>query len=195
MVFDSNDSIPLQFFWLKRNREKYIFFHKSQFAVSMVELERFEIKYAPRGFHVYKDIWKPKLSQLLEVFHEQGNVYDPFAMAFKAKSAAMLTKSVIGHIPREISRFCRYFMDYGGLLEAPVRDTVCRISPIPNKRLEIPVTLIVKKGCSTKSEVFWKMKHFFIVCTTHIPHFLLVGEYSQVPYNRGGWNSRGAWKL
>ena len=151
----------------------------------MVELERFEIKYAPRGFHVYKDIWKPKLSQLLEVFHEQGNVYDPFAMAFKVKSAAMLTKSVIGHIPRNISRFCRYFMDYGGLLEAPVRDTVCRISPIPNKSLEIPVTLIVKKG-STKSEVFWKMKHFFIVCTTHIPPFLLVGEYSQVPYNRGG---------
>ena len=75
-------------------------------------------------------------------------------MAFKAKSAAMLTKSVIGHIPREISRFCRYFMDYGGLLEAPVRDTVCRISPMPNKRLEIPVTLIVKKGGSTKSEVF-----------------------------------------
>ena len=71
----------------------------------------------------------------------------------------MLTKAVIGHIPREISRFCRYFMDYGGLLEARVRDTVCRISPIPNKGLEIPVTLLVKKG-STNSEVFRKMKHF-----------------------------------
>ena len=32
---------------------------------------------------------------------------------FKVKSAAMLTKAVIGHIPREISRFCWYFMDYG----------------------------------------------------------------------------------
>ena len=47
-------------------------------------------------------------------------IHDPFAMAFKVKSAAMLTKSVIGHILREISRFCRYFMDYGGLLQAPV---------------------------------------------------------------------------
>ena len=71
----------------------------------------------------------------------------------------MLTKAVIGHIPREISRFCRYFMDYGGLLEARVRDTVCRILTIPNKSLEIPVTLIVKKG-STNSEVFRKIKHF-----------------------------------
>ena len=126
----------------------------------MAELERFKIKCASRGFHVYRDIWKPKLSRLLEVFHEQGNVYDPFAMAFKVKSAAMLTKAVLGHTPRKISRFCRYFMDYDGLLVARVRDTVCRISPIPNKGFDIPVTLIVKKG-STKSEVFRRMKHFF----------------------------------
>ena len=48
---------------------------------------------------------------------------------------------------------------YGGLLEVRVRDTVCRISPIPSKGLEIPVTLIVKKG-STNSEVFGKIEHF-----------------------------------
>ena len=99
------------------------------------------IKCASRGFHFYIDIWKPKLFQLLEVFHEQGNAHDPFAMAFKVKSAAMLTKAVIGYIPREIYQFCRYFMDYSGLLEARVRDAVCRISPILNKGLEIPVTL------------------------------------------------------
>ena len=67
----------------------------------MAEHERFGIKCASRGFHVYRDIWKPKLSQLLEVFHEQGNVHDPFAMVFKVKSAAMLTKAVIGHTPKE----------------------------------------------------------------------------------------------
>ena len=62
----------------------------------MAELERFEVKYLSHGFHVYRDIWKQKLSQVLEVFHKQGNVHDPFAMAFKVKSAAMLTKAVIG---------------------------------------------------------------------------------------------------
>ena len=91
--------------------------------------------------------------------HEQGNVHDPFAMAFKVKSAAVFIKAVIGHIPREICRFYRYFMVYGGLLEAWVRGTVCRISPILNKGFEITVTLFVKKS-STNSEVFWKMKHF-----------------------------------
>ena len=41
---------------------------------------------------------------MLEVFHEQGNVHDPFAMAFKVKSAVMLTKAVF-----------QYSVDYGGL--------------------------------------------------------------------------------
>ena len=66
----------------------------------MAELDCFEIKCASRLFHVYRDIWKQKLSQVLKVFHEQGNVYDPFAMALKVKSPAMLTKAVIGHISR-----------------------------------------------------------------------------------------------
>ena len=83
----------------------------------MAESERFKIKCASHRFHFYRDIWKPKLLQLLEVFHEnvQENVHDPFAMAFKVKSAVMLTKAVIGHLGREISRIFQYSVDYGGL--------------------------------------------------------------------------------
>ena len=95
-------------FWLKHNRKKYFFIHKSQFAVSMAELEHFEIKFVSCWFHIYRDIWNPKLSQLLEVFHEQGNVHDPFAMACEVRSAAVLTTAVIGHIPREISCFFNF---------------------------------------------------------------------------------------
>ena len=123
-MFDSNDSFSLQFFWIKYNREKYFFFYKSQFAISIAELERFEIKCASGGIQVYRDVCKPKLSQPLEVFPEQGNIYDPFAMVFEVKSAAMLTKTVIGRIPRKISRFCQYFKDYDGLLEARVRHSM-----------------------------------------------------------------------
>ena len=66
----------------------------------MAELEHCEIKCASCGFHVYRDIWKPNNE------HEQWNVYDPFAMAFKVKSVAMLAITVIAQVPREISRFC-----------------------------------------------------------------------------------------
>ena len=79
-------------------------------------------------------------------------------MTFTLKTQAILILAVVGHIPREISRFCQYFMDYGGLLEARVHETKCRISPIP-KGLEIHVTLVVKKGTSS-GEVFSKMKDF-----------------------------------
>ena len=65
---------------MKYNREKYFFFYKSQFAVSATEFERFKIKCASRGIQVYRDVCKPKLSEPLEVFPEQGNIYDPFGI-------------------------------------------------------------------------------------------------------------------
>ena len=121
-----------------------------QFAVSMAELKRFKIKCVSHGLHIYWAIRKLKLSELLEVFQEQGNIHDPFSIAFKVKSAAILTKAVIGHIPREISWFCWYFMIYCGFLEARVRDAVCRISPNLNRGHEIPITLILKKFQQTE---------------------------------------------
>ena len=75
----------------------------------MAELEHFKIKFVTLWFHIYRDILNPKLSQLLEVFHEQGNVHDPFAISFEVRSAAVLTKAVIGHILREISFFIIFY--------------------------------------------------------------------------------------
>ena len=34
-----------------------------------------------RGFHVYKEIWKPIVGELLRFSHEQNNTYDRYAMA------------------------------------------------------------------------------------------------------------------
>ena len=84
----------------------------------MAELERFKIKYLSHGFHVYRDIWKQKLSQVLEVLHKQGNVHDPFAISFKVKSAAMLTKAVTG--PYTKINFLVLLIFYG--LQRSLRD-------------------------------------------------------------------------
>ena len=51
---------------------------------------------------------------------------------------------VMGHIPREISRFCNFFLNYGGALERRVRDNRYRRLSIPQYGLEIPIALIVK---------------------------------------------------
>ena len=120
--------------------------------------QRFEIPCASRGFHAYRDIWRPKLGEKLEVDQEINNVHDPYAISLQTKIKGKLTESeIVGHIPREISRFCHYFINYGGKLETRVTSTRYRPSPIPTGGLEIPILLIVLKGDST-NEVFEEME-------------------------------------
>ena len=75
-----------------------------------------------------------------------------------AKIVGKLTDNeIVGHIPREISRFCHYFINYDGKLEACVTCTKYRPSPIPSGGLEIPILLIAKKGDLTE-EIFERME-------------------------------------
>ena len=75
-----------------------------------------------------------------------------------AKIVGKLTDNeIVGHIPGEISRFCHYFIHYGGKLEARVTCTKYSPSSIPSGGLEIPILLIAKKRDSTE-ELFEKME-------------------------------------
>ena len=70
---------------------------------------KFQLSCASRGFHKYREIWNPILGQNLSVQQELGNVHGPFALSLSVKIPGELTKrDIIGHIPREISRFCHY---------------------------------------------------------------------------------------
>ena len=105
---------------------------------------KFQIDCASRGYHIYRSIWSPKLGPDLLVKQEVGNVHDPFAIG--ADIPRKLTSfDIMRHIPREINRLCHYFVNYGGAIEAKVRETKYRPSPIPSGGLEIPILLIIKK--------------------------------------------------
>ena len=118
---------------------------------------QFQINFPSRGFHVYRNVWSPRIGQNLVVRQEVGNDHDPFAMSVGANSPGKLTNFDTGrHILREISRFCHYFVNYRGFIEARVRESKYRPSPIPNSGLEIPITFIIKKGNCTR-KVFEKM--------------------------------------
>ena len=122
--------------------------------------QKFEIACASRGFHVYREIWNPKTGQKLQVNQEINNIHDPFAISLGAKLNGKLTSNeIVGHIPREISRFCHFFINYGGKLEAHVTCAKYRPSPIPSGGLEIPILLSVKKGDATE-KVFSEMETF-----------------------------------
>eukprot|EP00794_Sanderia_malayensis_P001041 gene1041-368_t len=91
---------------------------------------------ASRGWHVYgKTSWKnPKTGQ--KVFAEKEKdrtalLQDPYAVAWKLKLCDKLTASVVGHVPREISRAISFFLDRGGIVHGIVTNERYQPSPIP----------------------------------------------------------------
>lgn len=97
-----------------------------------------------RGFHVYSNIWKPKLNEKINITHERGNMYDSNAMAGKILLPGTLAPSIVGHIPKEISRYTRYIVEHGASIDAFVLATLHRQSPLIQGGLEIPIKLVVK---------------------------------------------------
>ena len=96
----------------------------------------FEENVASRGFHVYcKKVWKiPNAGQKLSAEKEKDPFAlktDPYSVAWKLKTKDKLIPVVVGHIPREISRFVSFFMDYGGRMEGVVLSPEFKASQIP----------------------------------------------------------------
>ena len=124
---------------------------------------QFQINFASRGFHVYRNLWSPKIEQNLVMRQEVGNDTVP---SVGANIPGKLTNfDIIWHIPREISCFCHYFVNNGGFNEARVQQSTYRPSPVPNGGQEIPIILIIKKGNKIRElfkEMEKKVKELFI---------------------------------
>ena len=97
-----------------------------------------------RGFHVYKEVWKPILGERLNLSHERKNLYDRYAVAAYKRLPGRFADSIIGHLPREISRPTRFFLLRGGVAVAEVINTTHRRSPLVQGGLEIPVKVAVE---------------------------------------------------
>ena len=60
---------------------------------------------AIRGFHIYQKVWQPELNDTLVCIHERGNKFD----AFSVKTVRADDNTIVGHLPREISRPTKVF--------------------------------------------------------------------------------------
>jgi hypothetical protein len=70
----------------------------------------FSTSCAARGFHEYRKIWAPRINQQLIVKHQSGNLFDPYAIGLFTKIRGKIEPlSLVGHLPREISRFSKFF--------------------------------------------------------------------------------------
>ena len=87
-----------------------------------------------RGFHVYKELWNPRLNEKLDTIHEENNPHGRYTVAAIRKTVSRLTPVVVGHLPREISRFTRLIILHGATVKVKVSDTKYRRSPTHSRQ-------------------------------------------------------------
>ena len=96
---------------------------------------------AVRGFHVYRDVWKPLENEEMECLFERHNLFDMFAI----KTCRLEGGQIVGHLPREISRPTKFLLDRGAKVTAQLTGKHYKRSPLFEGGLEIPclVTVII----------------------------------------------------
>lgn len=69
-----------------------------------------------RGFHVYRNIWTPYEGEELTTKRETDNLFDKYAIS------VLKDDTVVGHVPKEISKLVAFFIKHGGMLKCVVAD-------------------------------------------------------------------------
>ena len=83
--------------------------------------------------------------------------YVDYACAIKIKNRFFDNWITVGHIPREISHHCYFFMKEGAQISGYLVSTNCKPSPITGGGLEVPLLLLF----SVKNEqIFEQIKEF-----------------------------------
>ena len=77
-------------------------------------METFAFASAVRGYHVYKDVWKPSIGEKLVAKREFNNPMDKHAVK------VVKDDETVGHLPREFSRIAWYFLARSGEISVEV---------------------------------------------------------------------------
>lgn len=111
-------------------------------------MEGFERPCCIRGHHIYKDIWEAAIGEHLACEGENANNHDHYAVA------VLKDRTIVGHLPRKVSRVCSLFLRRGGRIDCVVTGT-WRYSP--QGGLEVPCKLLF----SAKTEEIKKIRRLF----------------------------------
>lgn len=105
-------------------------------------METYEKECCIRGYHVYCSIWAAAVGEELVCEREARNSTDRYAVAVKKDG------TIIGHLPRKISRVCSLFLRRGGVIRCTVSGTRRYSMDLPQGGLEIPC--VVKFAANAK---------------------------------------------
>ena len=89
----------------------------------------------------------------LNCSHEKKNLHDHYAIGAYKCLPGRLADSIIGHLPRGISRATRSFLLRGGVAFAEVINTMHRRSPLVQGGLAIPVKVVIEIEATTKNRL------------------------------------------
>ena len=87
----------------------------------------------------------------MHCIHERNNDHDRYAIAAAKLLPGRLSDSVVGHLPREISRYTRFLISRGGNVKVTVVDSKYRRSPLIQGSLEIPVSVCIEIDFTSKN--------------------------------------------
>lgn len=85
----------------------------------------------------------------------------------------------MGHVPREISRYCHFFITHGGKITATVASTQKRRSPIEQGGLEIPLVVTAESANCKHVSIFSE----FITAKYNIAELTQEAESENEPSN------------
>ena len=102
-------------------------------------MEKHTFTAAVRGYHFYWRVWQPKKNEKLICLHEPGNAFDRFAIKTTSENW-----ETVGHLPKEISRITKYFLDRGASLYCKLSSEHFRRSPLVQGGLEIECQAVIE---------------------------------------------------
>ena len=90
------------------------------------------------AIHVYQAIWTAAVGQVLPCVREPANPDDRYAVA------VMKDGTIVGHLPKKVSRICSLFLRRGGSICCRVSGNRRYSADLPQGGLEIPCSVMFK---------------------------------------------------
>ena len=98
---------------------------------------------AVTGYHYYRRFWRPKENKKLICLHEPGNIFVRFAIKTISENG-----EIAGHLPKEISRITKYFLERGASMYCTLSSEHYRRSPLVQGGLEIECQVAIETRAS-----------------------------------------------
>ena len=98
--------------WYFKKRRGDSFSSEVAFILQMAYNNIFEFWAAARGYHYNRRFWISQKDKILECFFETHNPFDRFAI----KACKVESENAVGHLPWEILRVTKFFMDRGAIM-------------------------------------------------------------------------------